>query len=167
MRHGGRRARPLAERFWSRVEKRSPESCWLWAGKRNVGGYGRIVNEKRERMAHRVAWELTHGPIPGGFQVLHHCDNPPCVNPGHLFLGTIKDNAKDKIAKGRQATPAPGRGVARGPDHMFARLTWDQVRAIRILRSRENAAIEELAETYGVSPMTIAQVIYNITYREP
>lgn len=85
--------------FWSMVAK--SDGCWVWTGTRWSTGYGRLVGG---RAAHRVAWELTNGPIPRGLLVCHHCDNPPCCRPDHLFLGTSKDNAMDASAKGRLLT---------------------------------------------------------------
>ena len=75
--------------------------CVEWTGHVDRKGYGRVSIEGRQVFAHRVAWELAHGPIPDGLCVLHHCDNPPCCNPAHLFLGTIRDNNLDMSAKGR------------------------------------------------------------------
>jgi DNA-binding transcriptional regulator YiaG len=113
---------------------------------------------------HRLSWELVNGPIPLGGQVLHSCDNPSCCNPAHLFLGTPKENARDKVSKGRQAVGAPGKQVAPGADHMLAKLTWDEARAIRVLRSEEGASISELAETFGVSERTVQSVLSNKSY---
>lgn len=89
----------VESRFWSKVQK--TDDCWLWRATRFPKGYGQIKIKGRRRLAHRVAWELTNGPIPDGLQVCHHCDNPPCVRPDHLFLGTQSDNIQDAVSKGR------------------------------------------------------------------
>lgn len=103
----------LEERFWARVRK--TESCWVWKGATcGPSGYGRIArgrrgefHKKNSALVHRLSWELHNGPIPEGLLVLHRCDNPPCIRPDHLFLGTAKDNSDDKCAKGRQHIPRP------------------------------------------------------------
>ena len=99
----------LAERFWARVDIRDEADCWLWMGtktKKDVG-YGRLMIEGRFRPAHRVAWELHHGQtMPSHLHACHHCDNPPCVNPHHIFAGTHSDNQRDAIAKGIYRPPA-------------------------------------------------------------
>ncbi|NUQ92859.1 MAG: HNH endonuclease [Gemmatimonadaceae bacterium] len=94
----------VATRFWQKVEK--TETCWLWTGARySATRYGQVILPGRVvRGAHRVAWELTHGPIPDGLFVCHRCDNKQCVRPDHLFLGTPKDNTHDMIAKGLHPT---------------------------------------------------------------
>lgn len=86
-------------RFWSKVQM--GPSCWVWEGARNRGGYGTFRRGSVVIKAHRAAWEFCYGPIPEGLCVLHKCDNPPCVRPDHLFLGTVADNAQDRVAKGR------------------------------------------------------------------
>lgn len=97
---------PVAERFWNKVDIREPDECWEWQGYRLLHRYGRVSVENRKiAYTHRVAWELTHGPVPGGMHVLHLCDNPPCVNPAHLFLGTLSDNTQDMLSKKRHCGP--------------------------------------------------------------
>lgn len=81
--------------FWSRVDVRGPDECWPWMNAKTPNGYGTVYFGGRMVGAHRVSWELTHGPIPDGLFVLHHCDNPPCCNPAHLFTGTHTDNVRD------------------------------------------------------------------------
>ncbi len=85
--------------FWDHVNK--GPGCWLWTGGRNKAGYGYWYYDNDTEGSHRVVWRLTFGNIPKGLMVLHHCDNPPCVRPDHLFLGTHVDNAYDAIAKDR------------------------------------------------------------------
>ena len=97
-----RNPRTLAERFWLKVNKTT--GCWLWISATNEHGYGLIGNGPRGSIplkAHRASWELHFGPIPLGANVLHRCDNPPCVRPDHLFLGTKRDNSQDMATKAR------------------------------------------------------------------
>lgn len=90
----------VATRFWAHVEK--GPGCWLWTGARTWSGHGTFnVGAKKFDRAHRVAYRLVHGAIPDGLVVCHQCDNPPCVNPAHLWLGTQGDNLRDMMAKGR------------------------------------------------------------------
>lgn len=118
--------------------------CWLWTAYRDPKGYGRAASTGREVLAHRVAWTLYRGPIPAGQHVLHKCDNPPCCNPDHLFVGTNLDNVADRIAKGRSCA---NHGTANGR----ARLCAEDVRAIRA----DSRSDEVLAKVYGVRPGTI------------
>ncbi len=102
---------PFEERFWARVAK--TDTCWEWQGARLPTGYGRVTFDGENTSAHRAAWILTKGPIPDGQHVCHTCDNPPCCNPLHLFLGTHRDNMQDAQRKGRwrhSGTTAGGRG---------------------------------------------------------
>ncbi len=107
-------ATPVAERFWPKVDRRGPDECWEWKAARQAEGYGKMftTNRCRPERAHRVSWVLHHGPIPDGMFVLHRCDNPPCVNPAHLFLGTNLDNIEDMGRKGRHRGRYSERQVA-------------------------------------------------------
>lgn len=96
---------PIEKRFWGKVNK--TKNCWLWTARVNDFGYG-VIGAGGEKngwlRAHRVAWELTFGKIPAGLYVLHNCDNPACVNPGHLHLGTLKDNSREMVERNRNST---------------------------------------------------------------
>jgi len=95
---------PVEKRFWGKVQK--TDSCWIWTGGTNGHGYGSLVIDhtgNHRIYAHRLSWIIHYGEILNGLQVLHKCDNPLCVNPEHLFLGTQKDNMDDMMAKGRKA----------------------------------------------------------------
>jgi len=95
-------SRPLLDRFWDKVERRDCSDCWPWTGATTFGGYGVIgLGRRRLLRAHRVSYEAHYGPIPDGAVVRHTCDNPSCVNPSHLLIGTQKDNMADKIERGR------------------------------------------------------------------
>ncbi len=89
-------------RFWMRVSETG--SCWVWTGARNKDGYGYLRDGESTVLAHRFAWASLNGPIPDGGQILHHCDNPPCCNPEHLYVGTHADNMRDMANRGRAAT---------------------------------------------------------------
>jgi len=93
------------ERFWAKVRK--TKKCWLWTAATNEKGYGIFGVRKFTDKAPRISWRLTRGPIPEKLFVLHHCDNPLCVNPDHLFLGTNNDNVRDMFNKKRNSPPPP------------------------------------------------------------
>jgi hypothetical protein len=96
---------PAEVRFWSRVAKR-PDGCWVWTGKTTAPGWhGQLMVNHKRVLAHRYSWELHKGPIPPGVKVRHKCDNPPCVNPEHLLLGSQRDNMQDCVQRGRMNRP--------------------------------------------------------------
>ena len=90
----------FTEYFWSLVEKPEGDGCWIWRGG-TLKSYGRINYQGKRQGAHRVAWQMAHGPIPKGLLVCHHCDVPLCVRPSHLFAGTYSDNMQDWTKKGK------------------------------------------------------------------
>lgn len=109
---------PLSERvqgaFWNKAECGDIDDCWPWRSITNESGYGQLAVRKRGTLrAHRIAWALANGRDPGDLFVCHRCDNPPCVNPRHLFLGTVRDNWHDCIRKGRAVFPNPPRPYCR------------------------------------------------------
>lgn len=141
----------VADRFWLKVQKTN--TCWLWVGAISAAGYGQLsIGHQKPDYAHRVSWILHYGALPDGAFVCHHCDNPRCVRPDHLFLGTPKDNIQDMVLKDRHS---------RGERRRNHKLTDTAVRVIR--RSRlSNVA---LAKRYGVSPSTVSNARARKTWK--
>ena len=140
----------MSQRFWKRVSKQGADRCWEWIGSKNIHGYGQFfVTRKKNIGAHRYSWAIHNGAIPDGLWVLHVCDNPACVNPAHLFLGTVTDNVRDSVGKGRW-------GTLHGEDAVNAKLTEEAVREIRSLRGAVSQAV--LASRYGVSRELVRDV---------
>lgn len=136
--------------------------CWEWQGSRSPLGYGRYYPAMGVKvLAHRHAYELANGPIPDGMQVCHTCDNPPCCNPGHLFLGTHQDNMADRQSKGRTRT-----GTTRGEKSNLARLTQAQVVEIRG-RYRNGETQTAIARDYGITNSGVWRIVHGKTWREP
>ena len=140
--------------FWKHVDKSGHNGCWNWTGFIDRDGYGTYWWEGRPQGAHRLSYIFTHGSISPGQCVCHHCDNPPCVNPDHLWLGTHQDNIADKISKGRQAKNTKPNNPAKGERHGEAKLSDEQVHLIR------NSLIPArvLAERFGVHPTRIYKI---------
>jgi len=155
------------ERFWAKVDRGTIDDCWEWTGARqssqgSAPGYGSVRLEGRQLSAHRIAWEYAHGPIPDGLVVCHHCDNPPCCNPAHLFLGTIMDNNADRTQKGRSASGDKHwtrHRPLRGEQATRAKLTAVQVAEIRRLYAEGGISQRELAERYPVSKSAIKHIL--------
>ena len=148
------------DRFWKYVRK--TDTCWLWTGG-TTGGYGSFsIGRHRKQPAHRFSWALHYGPIPDGLWVLHQCDNPPCVRPDHLFLGTVKDNARDMAQKGRGTHYA--RSWPKGEANPRARLTEDVVRIIRA-RALTGETQSSLGREFGVKWNTIWLIVHERTWR--
>jgi hypothetical protein len=145
-------------RFWKKVDKSDGEGCWLWTGGKSTLGSGRIWMNGQMHVASRIVWELTHGPIPKGLLVCHTCDNPSCVNPEHLFLGTQNDNMRDASSKGRMRGPS-----LKGENNPAHKLTNDQARAIKRLRGWYSSNL--LAAAFGVARAQILSIWSGKTWR--
>lgn len=138
------------ERFWGKVDRGWPSRCWEWQGRRDASGYGHFSDDGLKWRAHRAAWVLTYGPIPEGLCVCHHCDNPACCNPDHLFLGTHTDNIADAAHKGR---------MNRGERNPNSKLTEEDVLDIHLMEATGKWSRKGLAEKYGVSQGTISKIL--------
>ena len=166
-----------SKRFWEKVDRSAGSGCWHWLAAQDRCGYGKFYigtdGDGKDVMgyAHRVVWELVYGAIPEGAEVLHRCDNPLCVNPRHLFLGTQKDNVRDMIEKGRENF-GPGRMEierhpeyrARGEHHPRAKLTEDAVREIRREVARGVRQCE-VVKRFRVGHSTISDIVRRKTWR--
>ena len=136
------------KRFWDKVSKQD-DSCWLWTAAKR-GGYGIFWSGVKQVNAHCFSYVMHRGEIPTGLFVLHRCDVRGCVNPDHLFLGTKGDNIRDCAQKGR---------MPRGQDRGGAKLTDEDVRAIRSEHRETGTAMVKLAARYGVADRTLGQII--------
>jgi hypothetical protein len=149
-------------RFWSKVNREGPipihfpelGPCWVWTGKihRQCGGrkdYGVIWTNGKELFTHRLSYSMHFGKIPEGQSVLHHCDNPPCVRPSHLYLGTQKDNVRDMMTR------------SRGKSH----LSQEAIREIRERYAAEEITQEALGRQYGASQVTVSQIILRKVFK--
>lgn len=160
----------IEKRLWSRVDKSG--ECWTWTGPVDRKGYGYMYVRPGKgggvhRFTHRVSYELSTGrPIPDNMLVCHRCDNPPCVRPDHLFLGTQSDNLKDMRTKGRHAVGEriwKNRFHWKGTQHHMSKLTPDIVIEIRKMH-RRRTSMSNIALRYGVSGNTVRDVIYGVTW---
>lgn len=154
------------ESFWSKTVKRG--ECQEWVGTTDRKGYGvfeeRVDGKRRVALAHRRSYELTTGEIPEGMLICHRCDNPPCVNPSHLFVGSHMDNFQDMLDKGRGV-----RRTLRGENHGMARLTWEDVQRIRQLYTPgvRMRGVGAVAAEYGVTRQLIRFIVIRKLWKYP
>jgi hypothetical protein len=174
---GAGRTKRAINSFWQHVDKTG--DCWVWTGATAHNGYGVLGVGGKQLKAHRFSWTLTNGTISDGLFVCHRCDNPPCVRPDHLFLGTVQDNTADMVAKGRQnqgdkhwtrLEPARAAEVARGNTgrafgtaNAMAKLNESLVREIRQRRAAGESTYS-LAAAFGVSRPSICSILNGETW---
>lgn len=154
---------PLAQRLYSNMIINKETGCWEWTGAKR-DGYGKIIMGSRKdgsrhtASAHRISYEYCYGEIPDGMIICHKCDNPACINPEHLFVGTPLDNARDRDRKGRNVNLC-------GEENRSAKLTKKIVQEAREERSAKGTSYEKLAKKYGVAKKTIMNAIKGITWK--
>lgn len=173
--------RPTEERFWAAVDKTT--ACWVWKSRKMSSGYGVFSIGGKKYGAHRVSWNLAHGPIPFGLFVCHHCDNKLCVRPEHLFLGTQMDNMQDmhrkgrypdgerhwtrvkpeRIARGEKNGSRLHPGLAQGSRNGQSKLTDDDVRTIRNLRTG-GLTLKTIGDRFGISQGAVCLVVARKTW---
>lgn len=152
----------LIEKLMKNVSKDPETGCWEWMASKNAGGYGRIRAKNTMCLAHRISWEIFCGDIPRGLCVCHKCDNPSCVNPDHLFIGTRQDNMDDMLKKGRYVKGKTYKGIEcpiRGSLSPRSKLTEKDVIEIRRRYKEGNASYRSLAKEFGVCYRNIACII--------
>jgi hypothetical protein len=138
--------------------------CWLWTACKNQNGYGQIRVRPKIYLAHRASWLIYRGDIPDGMNVLHKCDTPACVNPEHLFIGTMADNSKDMVEKRRHHSHGHSNYMPKGKKHHHYergfKITREQAIKIR-LDSRKQS---EIAREYGVDQSLISKIKHNFVW---
>jgi hypothetical protein len=154
------RMRPVLDRFWEKVTKTG--NCWVWTAYRNPAGYGNFNCAQglpsKIVLAHRFAWAVHFGAIPEDLKVLHRCDNPACVRPDHLFVGTQQDNVADCVQKQRHAAVTAPDRLPKGEDHHYAfngkKITRET--AFDILKA--DGRQKDIAERFGVDPSLVSRI---------
>lgn len=147
-------------KFWNMFKGLSINECWEFKGARTSAGYGQVWKYPKVIYSHRVAWELIYGEIPKGMSICHHCDNPPCCNPKHLFLGTHADNMHDAKTKGRNKYT-----TLYGENHPLSKLTEEDVITIRKIYQKgvpgkaSPFSTKGIAKRYGVAYSLISRII--------
>jgi hypothetical protein len=152
--HTSKRAgKTLEDRFWAKVDKSN--DCWIWTGLRSPKGYGVFWLHGRRWRTHRITYQFLVAPIPDGMDVCHECDNPPCCNPDHLFIGTRAENILDCVQKGRHV---------RGEQVGTAKLSTLDVINIRQLHASGTSTMQ-IAECYNVAERTVRNAVRRRTWR--
>ena len=142
------------ERFWEKVKTSKSNECWEWQGSKIRDGYGHIRDkEQKYQMAHRISWQLFNGEIPNGLWVLHKCDNPSCVNPNHLEIGTASKNTLDAYKRGRMNK--------KGEKNSLAKLTVITVQEIKKLYKNYDLTQKRLAKKFGIGQSAISRIVNN------
>lgn len=156
---GNLRRQDIRKRLLARIPTHlPPDQCWEYMGRRTVMGYGEIDYRRsgdtraKPYRAHRLMYEFEVGPIPDGLFVCHSCDNPPCCNPAHLWLGTNEENSYDRHAKGRTKYGP----TKRGEDHPMAKMNEDKVR--ELLKLRGAIHMNDAADKFGITPQQVANI---------
>jgi Mor family transcriptional regulator len=147
------------DRFWRRINK--TDSCWLWTGAKASMGYGVLRWLGKRVYAHRLVYELTYGPIPDGLFICHHCDNPPCCNPQHLYAGTQRDNMRDRDRRGRGL-----KGRSRKGKPTNAKITAEIAEAIRNEPATTRKDIKRIAEKYRLHWASIYRIRNNQIWQD-
>lgn len=157
----GRLYIPIENKLWDKIKIGKDNECWECTANPDRHGYGRIADKGKKIFAHRIAYKLYYGILPDDKDVLHKCDNPPCCNPKHLFLGTHKDNMRECAERGRSKNP-----VFHYEDHPLAKLDWEKVKDIRSNYRGLSGEQKYYSNKYGVTTAAIRNVLTEKTWKQ-